>query len=467
LDNSNVLKPQEIYIEVEQKYIAYLITQDDVVDCLDFDSKFFLNKELKIIFESIKQLCSDKVNFEIDILFDYVKQKTNLVTRENLITIAESFTDFSNIEYVKSRIKENYLKQVSTKELLGNILLQTTDSGDLDLGKIKDFQNNLTDTILEIEGDEDILLTFEQVINTKYRKLLEDRNEGVGKRTLGLWYLDKAITYPGEAGDILTIAMRKGGGKTTLLLNICNALINRNIPVVYFCLDMGYITVMDRFMCIVEGMSNAELLQQDKEEHSKARIEAGLKKFEKIKNFILYPSGTISLKDFEAYIPKIKKMFRQSGVFKGDDDYFVAVFDTIDMVEDFSGVDAYGIKRGINKLSTIIKKHNIFCINANQINENQVRAKKPSKIESVDNLRFTKEDIEGGASYAARSRVVIIGTRPKEMKTSFFPDETELLELEEDIMKLYLDKQNDGTTGKIYPELLFDIFTFRLEPKGD
>lgn len=467
MDNSNSLKAWELYVENEQKYISYLITQDNRIDCLDFDSKFFLNSELRTIFESIKQLCTDKATFEIDILFDYIKQKTNMISKETLILIRDSYTDFSNIEIVKTRIKESYLKQTTTKDLLGNILSQTTNSGDLDLKKIKDFQNNLTDTLLEIEGDENSLLTFEQVINTKYRKLLEDRDQGVGKRTLGLWYLDKAITYAGESGDILTIAMRKGSGKTTLLLNICNALINRDIPVVYFCLDMGYITVMDRFICMVEGMSNVELLQQDKEEHIKARIEGGLKKFEKIKNFILYPEGTISLKDFEAYIPRIKKMFRQNGSFKNDDDYFVCIFDTIDMVEDFSGVDPYGIKKGINKLSTILKKHNIFCINSNQLNESQIRAKKPSKIESVDNIRFTKEDIEGGASYASRSRVVIIGTRPKEIKTSFFPEETELLELEEDILKLHLDKQNDGRTGMIYPNLIFDIHTFRLEPKAE
>ena len=156
-------------------------------------------------------------------------------------------------------------------------------------------------------------------------------------------------------------------------------------------------------------------------------------------------------------------MFRENNVFKNnDDEYFVCVFDTIDMVEDFSGADPYKIKASINKQSTILKKYGIFAINLNQLNESQIRTKKPRRFEDVDFIKFSKEDIEGGASYASRSRVVIIGTRPKEMKQSFFPEEIELLELEEDILKLVIDKQNYVRTGMIYPKLLFDHHTFRL-----
>jgi len=460
------LKPFELFIESEQKYIAYLFKVDSQ-DCIDFDDKFFLNSDLKIIFKSIKQLSLDSIKIEIDILFDRIKQITQNIKIEDIKLIIDSYNDFENIEIVKKRIKENYLKQNSTKQILEKILSQTTNSGDLDFNKLKNFQNDLSDIILEVENDNYDLLTFEQIIETKYKQLLQNRNEGIGKRTLGLSYLDKYITYPAEPGDITTIAMRKGEGKTLTALNIVNALINIDIPVVYFCLDMGYVTVMDRLVCIRGALSNNELLQENKNDSLIKKIESELHRLLKIKNFIIYPEGTISLKDFEAYILKIKKIFRQNGTFKNDDEYFICVFDTIDMVEDFSGADPYKIKEHINRLSTILKKHGLHAINLNQINENQIRSKKPKKIEDVDKIFFTKEDIEGGSSFSSRSRVVIMGSRPKAMKRSFFPEEMELLDLEEDIMKLYIDKQNDGSPGKIYPELIFDPHTFRLYPKGD
>lgn len=459
-DEKLLLKPFELYVENEQKYISYLMKKDSQ-DCTDFDEKFFLNKNLRIILTEIKKLALDNIKVEIDILYDNVKQKTHEIAIDDIKLIVDNYNDFDNISIVKKRIKENFLKQASTKSILEKILLQTTDSGDLDFKKLARFQDELSDTMLEIQDDNTDLFTFKQIIEDKYTQLMQDRNDGVKGKTLGLSYLDDSITYAGEPGDITTIAMRKGEGKTVLALNIVNALMGLNVPVVYFCLDMGYVTIMDRLLCMRGALNNTEILSKDKDERLTKKIESELNRLLKVDNFLIYPEGSISLKDFEAYILKVRKLFRQSGVLKGDDDYFVCVFDTIDMVEDFSGAGPYEIKAGINRLSTMLKKYNLHAINLNQINENQVRGRKPKTIEDVEKLRFTKEDIEGGSSYASRSRVVIMGTRPLAMKKSFFPEE-ELLELEEDLMILTIDKQNDGKTGMIYPKLIFDPNTFRL-----
>jgi hypothetical protein len=154
------------------------------------------------------------VKIDIDILYDTVKQSTQDIERNDIKLIIDNYNDFDNISIVKKRIQENYLKQFSTKQILEKILLQTTGSGDLDFNKIKNFQTELSDVVLEIENDNHDLLTLEQIIETKYRSLLANRNDGIGKRTLGLPYLDKAITYPAEPGDITTIALSKGFGKT-------------------------------------------------------------------------------------------------------------------------------------------------------------------------------------------------------------------------------------------------------------
>ena len=912
------LTPFEIFIENEQKYISYLIKVDSQ-DCIDFDDKFFINKKLKIIFQCIQDLTLENIKIDIDILFDKVKQNINEIQLSDIKLIVESYSDFDNIGIVKKRIKENYLKQVSTKGILENVLRQTTVSGDLDIEKLKTYNSNLSDIIFDVENESSKLLSFEDVIEKEgYRKLLENRNLGIGRRTLGFRCIDNMLTYPGEPGDITTIALYKGFGKclekntllltengfkyigdfsknikgftddvneklkvanrdmilpekfyeedtsktikikikhgleiegtpehpvlifneeceyeyknledikigdyvcifnntnvfpkknkkieftyekkqpnvkdvlipkyvslnlsrllgyfvangtfsnnsifvstlnekikkditdilagfeltkgkvssnkgvrisssifvsflkyligkkssdkftarykcvpefilqgtkeiqlefikalfdcgswasdsileyytaskqlckeiqlmllnmgifsfvgekylekyehtyyslivtgedfdrykefinyksnkydfkkvnikrntnikiipylkdkifknlmdlrnrlkvsqagicysedfykkrfklynavlksktitknftyynlnavydilkaekgyhacpeikesinlienvlktdylyfpviektevnenktvydfvipehhnfysngiishnSTLLLNIANSLINSGIPFVYFCLDMGYMTIMDRLMCLRGRMSNTELLQQDKDDALKDRIEKELQRLIKIKNFNIYPEGSLSLDDFEAYIPIVQKKFRQNGSFKNGDEYFVCGFDTIDMVDDFSGYDTIGIKAGINKQSSILKKYGIHAINLNQINENQLRAKKPKTIEDVENIKFTREDIEGSASFASRSRVVIMGNRVTELKRLLFPEEEDLISLEDDLMQLTIVKQNDGKVGRIKPKLLFDHHTFSL-----
>jgi hypothetical protein len=47
---------------------------------------------------------------------------------------------------------------------------------------------------------------------------------------------------------------------------------------------------------------------------------------------------------------------------------------------------------------------------------------------------------------------------------SFFPEEIELIDLEEDIMYLSIDKQNDGDIGRI-PPLIFDPTMYRIDAK--
>jgi len=260
---------------------------------------------------------------------------------------------------------------------------------------------------------------------------------------------------------------------TILALNITNSLVNQGIPVLYFSFDMGYVTIMDRFLCIREGFVQKDLLNQDKTREQNADIRKALKEFEDIKNFIVYPEGEISLDDFAIYVKKVKKVFRDAGVFKKKhdsdelDEYFICVFDTIDMITDFSGADPSGIKQSINKLHSILRREGLFSINLAQLNENQMRAKKPTDLESVRKIKFTKEDIEGGASYASRSRVVIIGVRPKEMMKSFFPDQEELIALEEDVLILDIDKQNDGNIGRIKPFFVLNTNNYKLYLKRE
>lgn len=459
MPDTATLKPLELHIENEQKFISYLINKNPE-DCLSISEDYFINKTLKIIFISIKNLITKNVQVTLDTLLDSCKQKDQSITYDQLLTIKNFFTEFETIDYVKERLKQNYLKQVQSKQIIEQLLVNTTSSGDLSIEEIKKLSSNLQETILEIEGDENTILFYEDLIKY-YKDILQRRREGV-RYTLGVPWLDSKLTYPAEPGDMLTYCQRKGEGKTTLGLNLANAQVNKGIPVIYFCFDMGYITIMDRTLCMREGFIQEDLKMIDTTREFEGKLRRALNSLEGIPNFILYPRASISLDDLDPYLYKCEKAFRDKGFMKNDT-YAILYFDTIDMIEDFSGADAYGIKKGINKLHGILRKHGQFAFNLAQLNESQIRAKRPKELSDVDNLRFTKEDIEGGASYASRSRVVLIGSRANAMKKSFFPQEEELIDLDEDLLKIHIDKQNDGELTRIVP-LVFDSINYRVYP---
>ena len=70
-----------------QKYISYLLNGNEF-DSLGYEATYFLNKDLKTIFKKIKHLTVEKINLDLDILYDLIKQveKTEL-TRFDLETI--------------------------------------------------------------------------------------------------------------------------------------------------------------------------------------------------------------------------------------------------------------------------------------------------------------------------------------------------------------------------------------------
>jgi len=457
------LKPQELHIEIEQKIISYLLKKNPQESLLIPDN-YFLNKDLRLVFNCIKEIVQSGIKVELDIVLDQIKKTNQNFTYNDLKLIHDFFDDFSNIEEIKDRLKKNYFKQIQVKEKIEKLLIIANESSDISLKEIEKLNLELSNALIEIQGDENNLLFFSDLIE-KYKEVLNKRDLGF-KRTFGVHWLDKQITYIAEPGDMMSIAMRKGEGKTTLALNLANAQINNNIPVIYFSFDMGWATVMDRWLCLREGFLQGELMQEGRSREQAKKINQSLKSMQDINNFIFYPAATLSLDELDSYLYKAKNEFRKKGVLKEDDEYCILYFDTLDMVEDFSGTDAYAIKAGINKFHNILRKHKCFAVNLLQLNENVVRSKKPKDMEAAKKLRFTKEDIEGGASYSSRSRVVIIGVRPKAMMKSFFPDENELVDLEEDILNLYIDKQNDGNTGKIQP-LIFDPFLYRIFAKKE
>ena len=119
---------------------------------------------------------------------------------------------------------------------------------------------------------------------------------------------------------------------------------------------------------------------------------------------------------------------------------------------------------GINKLHFILRKHKCFALNAVQLGENKLRNRTMTP-EGIDNLHFSVEDIFGTSAFTKRNRAIIVGQRNSFMKKRLFPThaDRELWDIEEDILKLSIVKQNDGPLVSV--QFTFNTDTFRIVPR--
>ena len=94
--------------------------------------------------------------------------------------------------------------------------------------------------------------------------------------------------------------------------------------------------------------------------------------------------------------------------------------DTLDLIDDFAGMDPDKMEKSINKLHFILRKHKVFALNALQLGENKLRGTQMTP-EKVDNLHFSVEDIFGSSAFKKRNRAIIVSQRNLAMKKTLFP----------------------------------------------
>lgn len=210
--SDNPLSVKNTYIENQQKYIAYLIWENPQ-DCLSFDDKYFLNHRLSTIFISIKDLVKKNIVLEVDVILDECKRHDSTIDYNEIKLIIDSFTDFENIEYVKNRLKEEYIKQKNIKSLLEDVFVQLDSNGDIQLDKVGEFQKKLSESLLELNGQTK-LKNFPEIAK-QYRLTLHERKNPTKIRSIGFPILDKLTKYPGAEGTMSSLVALKGHGKCT------------------------------------------------------------------------------------------------------------------------------------------------------------------------------------------------------------------------------------------------------------
>jgi hypothetical protein len=450
---------KEVNLRNEQKYVSYLMRHLNQSRDLSLDN--ILNLNIKNIITAIQQLSSKNLSYSHDELLIFLSEIDETIDKTQLENIYNAFDNFDNIEFVKKEIIDCYLKSCINQNILEDILVNTTKSGELDKKKLKELGNYLIYNVSEIENKLNIKTAEDLACN--YIKTLDKREKGEIHRSLGFEPLNKAITRPAAEGEMTGLVSFKGMAKSIFTKSINNLKINKGEPVLDLDLEMTEVSSIDRLMAMRGGHSLPFLLMKEKEQKLKNALMRDIELFKRNPYYLYFNEANITLDDFDALISKAKTMFIKKGILKSEEDYIFVTADLLELIEDFSIPKMEKLIPAINKCHGIMKKQNSHLFFTLQANENKIRSVRFDKPEDLAYYKIGLEDIFGSAVYAGRARVMLSLQRPRHLKYMFFPDRIDEWELEEDLINCHCIKQNDGPlffhqyvfgkNFKIYPRI--------------
>lgn len=423
----------------EEYAISYLIKNQKEI--YRTKEKFFFDPLCRILYQCIFQINDKGHKCEINILFEYAKDKSKNIEKEDIIKIINSYENFDNIKRVFKKLQDFYVSNEILKkvEVIAN---KSLDKNDLDKQGIKELSNLLEKDVASLGDNENLLDTKD--IGKRYREEQEKRQKGERKRSLGWAELDQYVTRPASPEEITLLLGLKGFGKSAFKLCQENNLINSGICVVAFNPEMPLLSNTDRLIGIRSGIPIQELLKKEKEQQLRNQIEREIRRIENIPNYLYYEDADLNLYTLRDKIQKAKQIFSDKKVLP-EDEYIFITIDTFDMLEEFEDADPRRIKANVNRFHKIIRKEGVHAEILLQANENKLRmGNLIKKVEDCDFYKMGIEDIEGGAAYAAKARLVISLNRPVQMKKMKFPERMEEWNMENDLLNVAGVKQNDG-----------------------
>jgi replicative DNA helicase len=428
--------------EIEKLALQHIIVDKNFISKLKSD--YFFKEENKNLFASLLHAHENGIAFDKELVKRFCSLSKQYVDESYLDTVFSSLPkDGAHAKYVSQQLKNSYLQYVSLQHL-EELVSIATDKKSFSVDKIKKKILDLNDKIIDSESS---LLLDGGNLADDYMSIMQKRKEGVVNRSLGFKIFNQYITRPASPGEMTGIVANKGSGKSIFVKCIEKELVEDRVCVVSINLEMSEESCLDRKMCLETGYPLREIIKMSNDSIEED-LEKELVKLRENNYYLFYKESELSLTNLDSILYEAKEIFRKKGVLP-EDEYMVVVIDLLDMVEEFSDSDSsYKIKKAINKLHQITRKHKIHTINVIQANENKFRGGKIfKKPDELDYYKVGLEDIEGSASFAQRCRVIMTLTRPLQLKKRYFPEQMEQWELETDFINCNIVKQNDGPEG--------------------
>lgn len=456
-------------LENESYIVSYLLNNPVSTKESSIKEEYFQDEYLRKIVKNYKIFIEnnkrDNLVFETDSAFidHFLIESSNQGDSLEFTKVQDlknSFNSFENLDSCVKLLVNDYQKNVVTKKLLSTLITKVSSAGEIKTKELLQELEEIKKNILVEEAS--IFLTAEQ-LSINYEKTLEDRENPTKQKSLGFKWIDEGITRPAAEKEITIIAALRGNGKSLFKQTVENNLIAKGVPVVSFSLEMSEQSNMDRYVSSRSNIDMRTLNKNPKFAKTDIRLIRTLEEFRKKKNYLFTDMSDVSFDKLDGAIYKAKDYFRESGVFKNEEEYMFVTIDVLNMITDFGDQEPKTILKCMDKLHNLVKKHRIHVLGIVQINESKLRGGKIYK--DPDDLNFYRpnlEDIYGGSGYAQRARVVSILHRPKFLKERMFPDMQEIWDAEPDVLEFHCVKQNDGNL--FLKKFIFDGERMRISP---
>jgi energy-coupling factor transporter ATP-binding protein EcfA2 len=438
-------------IDNENRIISYLMRNLSSVSVLKED--YFLHPQAKALYRALFEIKEKNLAFSLDTTATLVKEYDPNISYELIRGIHENYTDYSNIEHGIKILKNDWIKFKTVKTILENTLTKVKSRGYVDPGEIRILGESMIAMVDDLQDPEAHGLTAYEM-GELYKKEIENRDKGYKVRTYGFPCLDELVLRPAYEGEMTTIFGESGSGKSTVVKNMENRLLNKKVCVLSINPEMGYDTSMEKYLGIRYGMPiNKEIYESNMNPRVKARLFSLIEHFQKIPNLYYVKDPRMNLGKARLYLDKARQQFIKEGVLPADGYVFI-VADLFSMFEEFDDASPKQSETIMNKWSTFLIEEKCHAINVVQSNENKYRTGKVFKnAEELDFYRLGLEDVKNGSSFKERSRAMISINNPLYLKRRFFPERKAEWDLLPEVVQLHLIKSNTSQIN--YTELVF------------
>lgn len=448
-------------IQNESFIVSYYFNNFDSVNSFPFEK--FQDLKLRETVKTLKLLKEEGLKFNLETVNSFIARNNGVkVSYQELLTLKDSYNDFTNINHHIEKLESDFSKQVVGTGLIKTLVSKVNSGDEIQAEELETELEQILSTLRNSRKKKSILKTSDDLADD-YEQLIQERQNPAMRKSVGFKILDDKLVRPGGAKEIMIIAALRSMGKTTFKQNMINNLVKKGIPVVNFDLEMSQESSTDRLVTMTTGVSMMDLNKPISNKEHFDKIKMAMDDLRGRKNYIYSDKAGLSFKDINEELHNAKEIFRSRGVLKGDDEYVIFFLDVLNMVVDFKEQDPVTLLQALDKLNIIVKDHKSHCVGIVQINETMFRTGKTWSLEDVDNYRPTIEQIYGGSAYSQRARTVAILNRTKFLKELRFPEMKAVWEAEPDEMDFHCVKQSDGEL--FLQKFVFDGEKMRIFPK--
>lgn len=379
---------------------------------------------------------TDIENAAIDLIYSQIEfNKSN-----NNEGLKEPGLLYKNIANARKKLNlANSIKDITEREAFKG------DPVSWDDRYADELQKSFADALDSDDVNEEEQVLFADDVANYYKETLDNRENGETYEFHNPVF-DSLITEGPTPGHGGIIGGSTGMGKSALCLNLVNDLINADVPVMYFPIEMGVTNTIDRLAAMRLKMNFKDIARigrPDVPPEVRQAAEAEINKLRAHPNFALVRDPNITLR-------KLRKYIKQFLAKLPGRKYCIVIIDLLTMISEFyadEGNLAQMIEKAVNKLDILAKELNVHWIGVVQLNRS-VEADKVTSVQAIDKLRPTRSAIKNSNALLERARWSITIFRKRYFADLYLTEE-EAAGID-DIAEIQLMKANDEAIGRRY-----------------